>query len=231
MTTQVPGGGGGHTAYEGMPRPAWMARIHDFGAQQHEWFDRFRPPPETVRRSAVLMLFAPGARGGEDVILTERAHTLRSHPGQVSFPGGTIDADDADACAAALRETYEEVGIEPASVDVALALPQLYLSPSSNAVTPVLGWWPNPGPVYAVDPAEVARADRVWVPALLDPDNRFTVTHPAGYRGPGFSVDGLFIWGFTAMLLSVLFDAADLTRPWDEGREQPLPEFYTRGWR
>lgn len=79
------------TAYEiGAPRPEWMARVAAFDARGHEWFERFSPPPGTTKRSAVLMLFAPSVdgRAGESVVLTERAHTLRSHPGQVSFPGG-----------------------------------------------------------------------------------------------------------------------------------------------
>ncbi|HQF02645.1 MAG TPA: CoA pyrophosphatase [Phycicoccus sp.] len=221
------------TAYEiGAPRPEWMARVAAFDARGHEWFERFSPPPGTTKRSAVLMLFAPSVdgRAGESVVLTERAHTLRSHPGQVSFPGGSIDATDDGPVGAALRETEEEVGIPPATVDVVTAIPELYLTPSSNAVTPVLGWWPTPAEVRAVDPAEVARAELVPVAELTDPDNRFVVTHPLGYRGPGFRAGGLYIWGFTAMLLSVLLEESGLARPWDEGREELLSKDHMSPW-
>ena len=50
------------------------------------------------------------------------------------------------------------------------------------------------------------------------------MTHPLGYRGPGFEAEGLFVWGFTAMLLSSLLDIAGLALPWDEGREVTLPD-------
>ena len=84
-------------------------------------------------------------------------------------------------------------------------MPGLYLTPSGTAVIPVLGWWASPHPVGVVDPAEVARVALADLDHLLDPRNRFTVVGPMGYRGPGFSVDGLFVWGFTAMLLSGLY--------------------------
>lgn len=213
------------------PRPGWMARVErTFESTPVEYFDQYRPPPDTRKFGAVLMLFAPGPNGDE-VVLTERSVNLRSHPGQVSFPGGSLDPGDGTAVAAALRETHEEVGIDPAGVDVVFSLPQLYLRPSEYAVTPVLAWWPVSGDVSAVDPAEVARAAKVPVRDLVDPANRFTVTHPMGYRSPGFEADGLYIWGFTAMLLSTLLDIAGLAVEWDVSREQPLPERLARPWR
>ncbi len=212
----------------GAPRPAWMDAVGALEATDHEWFQRFRPPPGTRRRSAVLMLFGPGERG-EEVVLTERAHTLRSHPGQVSFPGGNLDEGETPV-GAALREAQEEVGIDPAGIEVVTSTPPLYLTPSQSAVTPVLAWWPRPTDVYAVDPAEVALAAKVPVVDLVNPDNRFTVTHPLGYRGPGFEVGELYVWGFTAMLLSVVLDVSGLATPWDEGREQQLSDRHASPW-
>jgi 8-oxo-dGTP pyrophosphatase MutT (NUDIX family) len=214
-------------------RPAWMERVADQLAQDTpEYFRTFAPPVGWHRRSAVLMLFAPGAPGapgvpgarGEQVLLTERAPHLRSHPGQVSFPGGRMDPEDETIVRTALREAQEEVGVAPGYVDVVLTMPELFLTPSQNSVAPVLAWCPAPSPARVIDPNEVARA--AWVPVadLVDPARRFTVTHPLGYRGPGFEAEGLFVWGFTAMLLSSLLDIAGLALPWDEGREVPLPD-------
>jgi 8-oxo-dGTP pyrophosphatase MutT (NUDIX family) len=175
------------------------------------------------------MLFGPDPSGGEDVVLTERAHTLRAHPGQVSFPGGRVDPDDDGSVAAALREAEEEVGVDPAGVEVLATFPEVFLSPSQHAVTPVLGWWPEPVPVRVVDRGEVERVLRVPVARLLDPAHRFTAVF-GPYRGPAFEVDDLFVWGFTAMLLSSLFDLAGLALPWDEGLERPLPDRVMSPW-
>ena len=155
---------------------------------------------------------------------------MRSHPGQVSFPGGRLEGADAGPIDAALREAAEEVGLEPEGVDVVATLPSLYLRPSENAVTPVLAYWPRPHPLTEVDPAEVARVDLVAVEDLLDARHRFMAVHPRmpDVRMPGFDVDGLFIWGFTAMLLSTLFDLGGLTRDWDISREFVVPHRFFR---
>lgn len=215
----------------GAPRPEWMAQVlAAVGDELPSAFATFAPPDDPERRSAVLMLFAPSADGGSDVVLTARSRDLRAHPGQVSFPGGRVDPTDAGPVAAALRETEEEVGVDPTSVDVVGAMPELFLTPSGNAVTPVLGWWPTPGEVRVVDPGEVERVERVSVAELIDPARRFTVAHPSGYRGPGFEAGGLFVWGFTALLLGAVLDLAGLTQEWDASVERPIPEHVLSDW-
>lgn len=206
-------------------RPPWVDRVRQevHGADQG-FFEQFAPPSSAGQQSSVLILFGPAPGGGEDVVLTERAHTLRTQPGDISFPGGKREPFDTSAAGAALRETQEEVGIDPATVDVVAELPDIYLRPRDFVVTPVLGWWREPGPVDAIDPAEVHRAVRAPLVDLLDPAARFTVTHPSGYRGPGFEFDGLFVWGFTAGLLSAVLDFGGLTVPWDRSVERALPD-------
>lgn len=212
-------------------RPVWIEQVLDAIAQDRPAaFETFAPPSDPQRRSAVLMLFGPTDDGGTDVVLTARSRDLRAHPGQVSFPGGRVDPTDAGPVEAALREAHEEVGIEPTSVDVVGSMPPLFLTPSGNAVTPVLGWWPSPGPVRVVDPAEVAQVERVPLAELLDPSRRFTVVHPSGYSGPGFEASGLFVWGFTALLLGAVLDLAGLEEPWDPSVERPIPEHVLSDW-
>jgi hypothetical protein len=122
------------------------------------------------------------------------------------------------------------VGIPPETVDVVAELPPLFLSPSAHVVTPVQGWWPVPTPFASVDAGEVHRAERVRVDHLLDASIRFTTVHPMGYEGPAFEVDGLYVWGFTAMLFSRVMQLAGLEQPWDPGIRRPLPErFHPRG--
>lgn len=182
------------------------------------------------RQSAVLLLFAgsdPGvpARPPADlsILLTERAHTLRSHPGQVSFPGGRAEPTDLDLTATALRETHEEVGVEPQSVAVAGVLPPLNLVVSSHDVSPVLGWWARPGRAWVREPREVARVLQVPVAELADPARRFRVGHPGGWVGPAFQADDLVVWGFTALLLDGILRLGGWEVPWDESDVRPVP--------
>lgn len=195
-----------------------------------EWFRTFAPPTQPRRRSAVLVLIGPHAPADGDsglsafdVLLTERAHTLRSHAAQVVCPGGHIDPDDDGPVQAALREAGEEVGLDPASVDVIGELPALYLHPTGTAITPVLGWWRQPHPVSAVNTAEVAHVVRADLGHLLDPANRFTVVAPAGFRTVAFEADGLVVWGFTANLLAHVFDLAGIAPAWNGEAVRPLP--------
>ncbi len=205
-------------------QPGWIPRlVTRLGEQAPAFFSRFLPPDEGGRPSAVLILFGPHAGGGEDVVLTERSHSMRSHAGQVSFPGGAIDPGDSGPVSAALREAQEEVGLDPSGVQVVAELPALYLPPSNFVVTPVLAWWNRPAPISVVDHLEVARVLRAPLSELTDPARRFTVTHPSGFVGPAFDIDGLLVWGFTAGLLSKVIELAGLERPWDSDDRRPLP--------
>lgn len=208
--------------------PGWLTPIVE-GARRIRGSDlsAFLPPEDAdPRQGAVLMLFGEGATG-PDLLLTERAHDMRAHPGQVSFPGGSLDAGE-DAVAGALREAEEETGLDPSGVDVLATLPTLWLPPSNFAVTPVLGWWSRPARVGVVDPAEVNAVLRVPLAELLDPANRVAVRHPSRpYTGPGFLIgpDRLILWGFTAGIITRLFDFVGLTRPWDDSVTVELPSY------
>ena len=210
----------------GVPLPVdWLERLSRVPqVALPEDLSRFPVPQEGGRPSAVLMLFGADGDGAPDLLLTQRADTMRRHPGQVSFPGGAQDHADDGPVAAALREAHEETGLDPAGVDVLGILPALYLPPSGFVVTPVLAWWREPSSVRVVDPAEVAAVVRVPLGELLDPANRGTVRHPSGYVGPTFEARGLFVWGFTAGLLSRVLALAGLEVPWDRHRRVPLPE-------
>jgi 8-oxo-dGTP pyrophosphatase MutT (NUDIX family) len=189
---------------------------------------RFLPPDDgSGRASAVLMAFAETA-GGPSVLLIERAADMRKHPGQVAFPGGSLDDTDESHSFAALREANEEVGLDPATVRVIAELPAIYIPVSGFVVTPVLAWWQHPHEVRPVDPAEVARVALVPIADLVDPANRFKVTHPSGWLGPGFEAGGLFIWGFTAGLLDRLLEFGGWAKPWDESVRRELPEVFWR---
>jgi 8-oxo-dGTP pyrophosphatase MutT (NUDIX family) len=209
--------------------PEWLAPLAEKAAAiDGSDLSRFLPPDDgSGRESAVLMAFGD-AGDGPAVLLIERAPDMRKHPGQVAFPGGAVDASDESHSAAALREANEEVGLDPGTVRVLAELPAIYIPVSGFVVTPVLGWWAEPHEVRPVDPAEVARVALVPIAELVDPANRFRVTHPSGWLGPGFQAGGLFIWGFTAGLLDRLLEFGGWTRPWDDGARRDLPAVFWR---
>ncbi|WP_417234706.1 NUDIX hydrolase [Arthrobacter sp.] len=191
----------------------------------------------TARRAAVLVLFgrlddvdaaadATTVPADLDLLFVERAATLRQHAGQIAFPGGTIDATDASAVAAALREAEEETGLDPAGVEVLGELPAAELPVTNFVVTPVIGWWARPSDVFAVDPGESAAVFRAPVADLVDPANRFQVEirrEGHTHRSPAFDIDGRTIWGFTGIVLARLLDDLGWSRPWDHTRVGPRP--------
>jgi 8-oxo-dGTP pyrophosphatase MutT (NUDIX family) len=170
----------------------------------------------------VLILIYPDDAGDAHLILTERSPGEHRHAGQISLPGGQIDENESIE-AAALREAYEEVGVEAESVTVVAELPRLWIPVSDFLVTPVLAWWHAPHPVRPRELAEVSRVARLPVSVLVDPANRLQIRHPSGYTGPAFQVDDLLIWGFTAGVLATLLELAGWARPWPHDRVADLP--------
>ncbi|MGW7539038.1 NUDIX hydrolase [Amycolatopsis sp. NPDC054798] len=206
--------------------PEWLRPLVKVsGEVDSRTFTRFSPPDDLLTRAAaVLILFGERPGGdGPDVLLQRRADTLGSHAGQVSFPGGGAEDGDDGPVGTALREAEEETGVDPSGILPVAVLPELFVPVSRFAVTPVLAHWHTPSPVRAVDPAETAAVARVSLADLADPANRFTVRRgDASWRGPAFTVDGLFVWGFTAGLLSVLLSLGGWERAWDTGDVREL---------
>ena len=151
---------------------------------------------------------------------------MRTHAGQIAFPGGAADADDLDLADTALREAAEETGLDRSGIEVLGALPPAHVEVSGFDVTAVIAWWREPGPVAVMDSREAASIDIVPVAVLTDPAHRARVRHPSGYTGPAFEVNGHLIWGLTAHLLDGVLDLAGWQRPWDRRREVSIPARY-----
>lgn len=171
--------------------PGWNhAELHDL-----------LPPGQPLRPAAVLVALVERA-GGPQVLLTRRTEALRHHAGQIAFPGGRIEADDADPVAAALREAQEEVGL-----GAALSSPLGYLDPfvtiTGFHVFPVVASVAG-GFVPVPDPGEVAEAFEVPLAFLLDPGNVHSLD--VDFQGRRrqvleFRYGGHRIWGATAAML------------------------------
>ena len=209
-------------------RPKWLAQIAAGAARiQGKDLTAFLPPADSdPRRGAVLMLLGEGP-DGPDVLLTERAHDMRSHPGQVSFPGGGIDPGETPV-EAALREAEEEVGLDRGSVEVLADLPELWLPPSNFAVTPVLGYWREPVELVVASPAEVHAIHQVPIRELVAPEHRIQVRHPGGWVGPGFLIGDdkdVILWGFTGGILTRFLDFIGWLPPVEGPPVHDLPDY------
>lgn len=159
-----------------------------------------------MRRAAVLCPIVERP-GGMSVILTQRTDHLKAHPGQISFPGGKIDAADHSPLRAALREAEEEIGLRAAQVDIAGTLDP-YATGTGFLVTPFVGFVDarfRPVP----DPGEVADVFEVSLDFLMDQGNHALENLVHGGRKRQFYVimhGERRIWGATAGMLRILSD-------------------------
>jgi 8-oxo-dGTP pyrophosphatase MutT (NUDIX family) len=152
--------------------------------------------------AAAVLLGLVDRESGLHVILTERAKHLSDHPGQVSFPGGRIEPEDANPIAAALREAEEEVGVRPDRVSVAGAMQEV-LTGTGFLITPVVGFVDYDFRA-APDRSEVDEVFEVPLEFLLEPANlRSSTRDRFGTILTMYEFDyaGHYVWGATATIL------------------------------
>lgn len=158
------------------------------------------------RKSAVMMLFYP-KNNITHLVLIKRNTYPGIHSAQISFPGGKAELEDTGLAETALRETFEEVGVEAAAIEVIMQFSELYIPPSNFLVTPFLGishtelqFTPDPNEVDTIIelPLDVFLDDSIVKPVQLQTSYAQNITVPA------FMVEGHIVWGATAMMLSEL---------------------------
>ncbi|MBN2171984.1 MAG: CoA pyrophosphatase [Candidatus Krumholzibacteriota bacterium] len=177
-----------------------LLRAEDVAALMARRLPPAGPPAgdDGILPAAVLVPLLPVA-GEAALLFTRRTRTLPDHKGQVSFPGGVREAGDSDLLATALRESAEEVGVDPARVRPLGALAPVVTWMEKYRVQPFLSLWP-PGPYAPASPGEVARVFTVPLAALLPPAAlRQAAVEFEGRRieTPAFLAEGEVIWGTT----------------------------------
>lgn len=215
--------------------PAWLrdfvqtartetiqSAIDDAAREVPEADSEGNPP----RYSAVLVLlsgdaaFEPGSEKypeNASMLLTHRAPTMRTHSGQVAFPGGQREAQDSGPVATAVREAQEETGLNPEHVVPLAVMDPIYIDRSNFAVVPVLAYLDGPNEVYPAS-GENDWVDMVPLSALTDPDKRYWLKFSA-WTGPAFDVDGMVLWGFTGAVVTALLNIAGWEQAWGEDSE------------
>lgn len=158
------------------------------------------------KKSAVLILLFPV---GDEIhtLLIHRPVYDGVHSGQVSFPGGKFEEKDVDLSQTALRETFEEVGVQPSTIEIVGKLSDLYISPSNFLVSPYIGYT-STLPDFIVDSYEVQKVIFVNLSRFnehfLKSEKMIALSSGIKVKTPYYEIEGLTVWGATAMIISEL---------------------------
>lgn len=186
------------------PLPGWRAQLRMAPANRTGQTPDFTHRPG-IRYNSVLLTLLPNINNELSVLLTLRSEGLKTHKGQISFPGGGIEAGETQA-QAALREANEEVGLHPADVQLLGSLSELYVPPSNSLIYPQVGYVPYT-PAFTLQPTEVAEAFLVPLAQFVDPAYR-TIEERTLHDGRTYGIPVWRVhpttplWGATAIVLS-----------------------------
>lgn len=205
----------------------WLGQPHGIAESGDHGFsddgELLTPPADTrvLKPAAVLILLIHRAGSAmPSVLFTQRTAHLTDHAGQISFPGGRVEADDRDAAHTALRETEEETGVDADGIDIVGTLPH-YTTGTGYLISPVVGW--VNGPIeYRPDPTEVDECFEVPFDFLMNVENHRIES--AMYKGRlrryfAISYGSRYIWGATAGMLVSLARVLAAA----QGHEVPSP--------
>jgi 8-oxo-dGTP pyrophosphatase MutT (NUDIX family) len=169
--------------------------------------------PQARKAAVLLALFDQD--GETHLAFIRRASTLRAHSGEIAFPGGAVEIDDSSEIMAALREAREEIGLDPARVDVLGILPPVFTVVSNFLITPVVGFLPQGLGALRLQPSEVTELILIPLHGLVNP----AILHTEEWTRGGLTRTVYFynynhytIWGATARILNLLLGLLTLTQ-------------------
>lgn len=164
---------------------------------------------KTAKSAAVLALFYPDENYETNLVLTLRKTYKGVHSAQVGFPGGKLEATDFSMEAAALRETFEEIGVPTKNIKILCALSEVYIPPSNFYVHPFFGI-SKETPKFIKQDDEVEAIIEVKLNHFLDDSNiiiqMVNTSYSVDVEVPAFQLNNYVVWGATAMMLSEIKD-------------------------
>ena len=188
------------------PLPGIKAQLMMASSSRLRWIQQWMDTSGAKESSVLILLYPEG--DNVKTVLILRPDNSGVHSGQVSFPGGRRELTDKNLFDTALREAYEEIGLERTEVKILGHLTNLYIPPSNFNVFPVVGYTPEK-PSFRIDKTEVDHIIEIAIADLLDDRYRKVKDIKAGIftiHAPCFEIDGVTIWGATAMIISELLE-------------------------
>ncbi|WP_338039004.1 CoA pyrophosphatase [Maribacter litopenaei] len=161
------------------------------------------------RKAAVMALFYPDSRNMTHLLCILRKTYEGIHSNQVALPGGKAEREDGSLKITALRETYEEVGVNPKDVEIVRTISEVYIPPSNFEVQPFIGLYKEPKP-FKIQESEVASLLEISLTDFLEDINltskKLSTSYAKEISVPAFKLNDYIIWGATAMMLSEIKD-------------------------
>ena len=194
---------------ENLELPGEVSQIKMSPPYRLELMEQNRVLMKTAKQAAVLALFYPNKHNETHLILILRKTYKGVHSAQVGFPGGKLEEDDTDLQMAALRETYEEVGVPMDTINVLKRMTPMYIPPSNFTVHPFFGMT-HSIPNFIKQDDEVEDLIEVSLSHFLDESTVIQTSVPTSYEVnvevPAFKLNDHVVWGATAMMLSEIKD-------------------------